>query len=134
MAETKKYRVTKKWPGGPEVGTVGDRYGMVDCAEVCFEGEDETWFKLNELQGFVEEVKEPEEFWYLNIHGQVDKWIGGVSFSDERFGIPDWLRFKTKEACEKFRDIMEKTHGHLFSHHNRESVELCESLNQRVTK
>lgn len=128
----KKYRITKKWPLGPDVGVefetdcgtifpVVDKYGltMLNCP-----------IEVRELAEYLEEVKEPEFFWCLDTAGYVVKYTTPTH-------IPDYLRFKTKEACEKFRDGLIATHGACTILGNGTTLSvhyLVNALNQRLTK
>lgn len=57
------------------------------------------------LEGFVEEVKEQEEFWYLTHYGDIGH---SKQVSTE---VPNWLRFRTRESAEKFSNAMRKKVG-----------------------
>ena len=130
---TKKYRVIKKWPLGPNVGAEFET-----DSDTIFPIMDENgWqmlnrrIKVSELAEYLEEVKEPEEFWFMDEMGDI------CSCDDWKSSIPDWLRFKTKEACEKFRDGLIATHGeHTFIGSGTTPYVHClvNALNQRVIK
>ena len=143
----KKYRITKKWPGGPEVGkemvadytekfvTVFSREER-EMARVLPNG---SYYYVDEIEGFVEEVKEPEEFWFMDEMGDICSGRDDLpgSHDDWKSSIPDWLRFKTKEACEKFRDGLIATHGErsVIGAGTTPNVHcLVNALNQRVAK
>ena len=101
----RKFKVVKMWPGGPGVGSelvVGgaeERY--------CWKNGYPGVYPVNELEGFVEEIKKPEEFWVLDRAGSPMP-----STLDTLFNIvPDWLRFRTKESAEKFAKALKELHG-----------------------
>ena len=59
-----------------------------------------------EIEGFVEEVNEPDEFWFVNIDGKVcpsswHKWSNEVAQE---------FRFRTKESAEKFAKALKDSH------------------------
>lgn len=54
----RKFKVTKKWPGGPDVGDIITE----DKATPCFVWSGCASYPINELTGFVEEIKEENRF------------------------------------------------------------------------
>ena len=138
---TKKYRVIKKWPLGPNVGAEFET-----DSDTIFPIMDENgWqmlnrrIKVSELAEYLEEVKEPEEFWFMDEMGDICSGRDDLpgSHDDWKSSIPDWLRFKTKEACEKFRDGLIATHGErsVIGAGTTPYVHcLVNALNQRVAK
>jgi hypothetical protein len=118
----KKLRTIKPIPGIP-VGTelqpslISDgtyRYGFHCVA----------YFKEKELEGFVEEIKEPVKGW---MYGPL-----GVYEVEEGYGLVKHMAFRTKDSAEKFANVLKDTHPHTFHGSCREFYELCEALNDRV--
>jgi hypothetical protein len=81
---------------------------------------------LTELEGFVEEINEPEEYWALTYLGDV------VNSKYLLSNAPNWMRFKTEESADKFRDALKDTHG--AEPKFVKVVAMCDALNNRVTK
>lgn len=108
----RKFKVTKKWPGGPEVGTVYE----TDNGKVYPFINGDGWrvmgfaISIEELEGFMEEIKEPEEFWVLELDGKV--YDQERIKPEDRSDVPDWLRFPTKEHAQAFADWMKDTYVH----------------------
>jgi hypothetical protein len=117
----RKFKVVRKWPGGPGVGAIGE----MGIENVAFEKSSNygRWHALSELEGFVEEIKDPERFWIVSIAGEVSE----TGWS----GVPSYLRFRTKESAEKFRDALKDTHG--AEPKFVKVVAMCDALNNRVT-
>lgn len=84
--------------------------------------------------GLFEEVKEPEEFWWVNFynHSKVEK--------SDKYGavcVDPSARFQTKESAEKFVKALKESHGKLLEYWSSQDsdkyfVDSCEALNDRV--
>lgn len=112
----RKFKVIKKWIGGPEVGTTLNEYSIsttpgelgTDDNPMLHEDGKMAFYFLHQIKGFVEEMKEPEEFWFLQYNGEVK--LGTNDMSD--WGVvPNWLRFPTKEHAQAFADFMKNSVG-----------------------
>lgn len=62
---------------------------------------------MKELSDFVEELKDPDEFWFTNEVASVlcSSVFPGISPS-----VPDYLRFKSKKSVEDFLAFMKDSH------------------------
>jgi hypothetical protein len=88
----KKLRTIKPIPGipvGTELHASLSSDGTYKYGYHCV-----AYFKEKELEGFVEEVKEPEHTWYITPMGDVCR--------VDTYATPNWLRFRTKESGEMF--------------------------------
>lgn len=89
----RKFKVVRKWPGGPEVGTVWEYgYGKYQ-------------FNEGELEGFVEEVNWPEEFWWIRPNGTILSSFESPSLSMD---VLKEFQFLTKESAEKFAKALKE--------------------------
>lgn len=117
----RKFKVVKHWPCGP---LVGETLKMTEGGTQLEQYPEARWsFPYVEIKDYIEEVKEPEWTWYINP-------MGGVCRVDT-FATPDWLRFKSKEDCERFREALKESHKLGFE---MTPLRLFHSLDQRVTK
>lgn len=101
----RKFIVKKKWPGGPEVGTIGE----MGLENVSFAASSNygRWHTPSELEGFVEEIKEPEEFWFIGTDGLSYNVVASALNLDV---IPSWLRFRSKKSAEQFAKALKDSH------------------------
>jgi hypothetical protein len=112
----KKLRTIKPIPGIPvgtvlEWNTVTDSYLVNTPRNGPTRNGSTLAMQADILDGFVEEIKEPEEFWFLHYSGvvmKVSSVIGGRSV------VPSWQIFRTKESAEKFALGLKQTHGNEF--------------------
>jgi hypothetical protein len=99
----RKFKVIKKWPGGPEVGSViPEAQGYNN---EIFIGDNS--FPFEDFIGFVEEIKEPEEFWFVELDGKV---VSSEQIDDHDC-VAKEFRFPTRESATAFADFMKKTCG-----------------------
>jgi hypothetical protein len=101
----RKFKVIRKWPGGPEVGTVGEM-GLENVSFPIAAGY-RRWHLVSELEGFVEEITEPEKFWFVELDGKV---VSSEQIDDHDC-VTTWLRFPTKELAQAFADGMKESFG-----------------------
>jgi hypothetical protein len=104
----RKFKVTKDFPGaktgdvlewnesaegylinGPRNGPTGNGSTLILQPEI--------------LKGFVEETREPEEFWFVELDGKV---VSSEQIDDHDC-VTTWLRFPTKELAQAFAKWMQ---------------------------
>ena len=121
----RKFKVTKKWPNGPSEGEVLEQHEM---DKKLFSSNNSFAYSEKELQGFVEEIKEPEEFWFVELDGKV------VSSEqvDDYDSVAKEFRFPTEFHAQAFADFMStrrsiaqcpkasNPHSHEENHHKAE--------------
>lgn len=73
---------------GPRNGTTGNGSTII--------------LQQSALEGFAEEIKEQDEFWYIDTIGEVRNSDWSTDY------VPKWKQFRTKESAEKFRDALEE--------------------------
>lgn len=95
----KKLRTIKPIPGIP-VGSILYYDGTSGVVE-----KKRNYWKIEDLEGFVEEAKEPDEFWFVYVDGRV-LYSKDHEFSNE---VSNEFRFRTKESAEKFAKALKKT-------------------------
>jgi ABC-type glycerol-3-phosphate transport system substrate-binding protein len=119
----RKFKVIRKWPGGPEVGSVGE----MGVASVFFIVDGyRHWHTPEELEGFVEELKEPEEFWFVTTDGMV---CPSRSLLYPEDAVSKEFRFPTKEHAQAFADGMRSTTRE--SKDNTQWLKFISALNSR---
>lgn len=121
----RKFKVVKKWPAGPEVGEIGE----FDTKIVIFRSPFCRWYPLSELNGLVEEINEQEGFWFINDFDKVENSVQ-FDWSDR---IPKHLRFRSKEAAQKFAYALKDSLG-INLNKSYDAIDLIiDSLNDRIT-
>lgn len=108
MNNRRKFKTTKAWPGGPEVGTI---FSEEKCDKFYADGFYGYLFS-GQLEGFVEEIKEPEEFWCVTMDGNVNHKSELCMNKDlvSNF-VAKEFRFPTKEHAQAFADFMKNSLG-----------------------
>lgn len=117
----RKFKVIKSWPGGPYVGDElhEDSKGNFGIG---------FGYSEKELKGFVEEIKEPEEFWFIELDGIARSQY----YPTCPESIPEWLRFRTKESAEKFAKELKDSHGTQIDREKHDTQSIWNALNDRV--
>lgn len=118
----RKFKVVKSWPSGPAIGTIGE----LGLEVVSFNG---AWFYLKQLEGFVEEVKEPEFFWWVNFYNRCEIERGSVLTSP---CVAPEARFRTKESAELFVQGLKDSHGYNLYRGECDKEKIMDALNDRV--
>lgn len=133
----RKFKVIIKWPGGPKVGETLVQSESNAYPKYAYQqdGRGNGW-EVGQLEGFVEEIIENEVFWVLGNDGTIYKAENG-----NYFGVPNWMRFRTKESAEKLAKVLKDSHNWkekgikddlYFGFHMSFLYEMILSINDRV--